>query len=113
MLILILIDVQYLQNVNFSFEKGLNGQNSLLLEVPPTDKKFPQQNFSFPPTVGRDFPSPLNAFWKILCKLYLDRFPQLFTFCDFDFVFRTMKMSFLDGDRLLLVIFLEISYIFD
>ena len=27
MLILILIDVQYLQNVIFSFEKGLNGQN--------------------------------------------------------------------------------------
>ena len=26
-LILILIDVQYLQNVDFSFEKGLNGQN--------------------------------------------------------------------------------------
>ena len=32
-LILILIDVQYLQNVVFSFEKGLNGQmpNALLL----------------------------------------------------------------------------------
>ena len=27
MLILILINVQYLQNVVFSFEKGLNGQN--------------------------------------------------------------------------------------
>ena len=27
MLILILIDVQYLHNVIFSFEKGLNGQN--------------------------------------------------------------------------------------
>ena len=27
MLILILIDVQYLQNVVFSFEKGSNGQN--------------------------------------------------------------------------------------
>ena len=27
MLILILIDVQYLQNVVFNFEKGLNGQN--------------------------------------------------------------------------------------
>ena len=27
MLVLILIDVQYLQNVVFSFEKRLNGQN--------------------------------------------------------------------------------------
>ena len=27
MLILILIDVQYLQNIVFSFDKGLNGRN--------------------------------------------------------------------------------------
>ena len=27
MLILILVDVQYLHNVGFSFEKGSNGQN--------------------------------------------------------------------------------------
>ena len=85
MLILNLIDVQYLQNVNFSFEKGSNGQISLFLEVSPPNKKSPQQNCSFPPTVGRDFPPPLNAIWKILRKLHLDGFPPLFTFGNFDF----------------------------
>ena len=87
MLILILIDVQYLQNVNFSFEKGSNGHNSLLLKVPPPDKKSPQQNFSFPPTVGKCFPPPLNAIWKSQPKLYLDGFPPFFTFCVFDYFF--------------------------
>ena len=32
MLILVLIDAQYIQNVVFSFEKGLNGQNQSLSE---------------------------------------------------------------------------------
>ena len=48
MLILILINVQYLQNVVFSFEKGSNVQNNS--RFPPPNKTIhPQQNFS-PPT---------------------------------------------------------------
>ena len=48
MLILILIDVQYLQNLVFSFEKGLNVQNHSLPDSHHSIKKFPQQNFLFP-----------------------------------------------------------------
>ena len=56
MLILILLDVQYLQNAVFSFEKGSNRQNH------PSGshqlvKKSPPQNFRFP---------PLTAIWKTL-----------------------------------------------
>ena len=40
MLISILIDVQYLQNDVFYFEKGLNDQILLLLRCPPPDKKI-------------------------------------------------------------------------
>ena len=50
MLILILINVQYLQNVVFSFEKGSNVQNNS--RFPPPNKTIhPQQNFS-PPHQG-------------------------------------------------------------
>ena len=72
MLMLILIDVQYLQNTNFSFEKGLNGQISVFLpQVPPPNKKSPHQNFSFPRTVGRDIPRhPLMLFGKF-CINYI------------------------------------------
>ena len=96
MLIFNLIDVQYLQNVNFSFGKGSNGQNLLLLVVPPPDSKFLLQNFSFPPTAGRTFPLSLYAIWKILHKLHLHGFPPLLTFCEFDLVFYSMKMPFLN-----------------
>ena len=46
MLIVILIDVHYLQNALFSFEKSLNGQNQYLsgsttLYPPPSPAKFP------------------------------------------------------------------------
>ena len=41
MLILILIDVRYSQTANFSFEKGLNPQKSLLLRFPSPSKKIP------------------------------------------------------------------------
>ena len=49
MLTLILIDVQYLQNVVFSFEKSLNDQNHLSSDSYHSIKKSPQQKFSFPP----------------------------------------------------------------
>ena len=35
MLVLILINIQYLQNVVFSFEKGLSGQNHSLSDPHP------------------------------------------------------------------------------
>ena len=63
MLILILINVQYLQIINFSFEKGLNGQNHSLSHFHHLIKKIPLVTFP-PPT---RLPSLLlNAVWKIL-----------------------------------------------
>ena len=43
MLILILIDVQYLQNVVLSFEVGLNGQISP--QIPTIQEKIPSAKF--------------------------------------------------------------------
>ena len=40
MLMLILIDVRYSQQAVFSFEKGLNHQNLLLLKFPSCGKKI-------------------------------------------------------------------------
>ena len=48
MLILILIDVQYLQNDVFSFEKDLIGQNYSSLDSDHPIKKIPLQNFLCP-----------------------------------------------------------------
>ena len=64
MLILILIDVQYLQNVDFSFEKGSNGQSNSSSDIHHPLKESPPANFPFPPV--EDFPLPLNAIWKTL-----------------------------------------------
>ena len=47
MLILILIDVQYLQNVDFSFEKGLNVQNHSSASYHSLEKS-PSKNFPSP-----------------------------------------------------------------
>ena len=64
MLSLILVDVEYLQNVVFSFEKALNGQNHL---SPDSHENPPQAEFRFPP--------PVKTIWKPLImhffKLYL------------------------------------------
>ena len=65
MLSLVLIDVQYLQNVVFSFEKDSNGQNHYLPDSHYSIKKLPQQNFIFLP-LAEIFPIPLNAIWKTL-----------------------------------------------
>ena len=53
MLILILIYVQYLQNIVFSFEKGLSGQNHSLSDFSHPIEKSPQANFlsSYPLTL--------------------------------------------------------------
>ena len=55
-LILTLINVQYLQNVVFSFENGLNGQN-----LSSSDS----YHLIFPPA-GGDFPLSLVAIWTTL-----------------------------------------------
>ena len=64
MLILILIDVQYLQTVFFSFEIGSNGQNHFPSGSHHPLKKKNQQNFQFPPVGG--FSPPLDPIWKTL-----------------------------------------------
>ena len=59
MLILILINVQYLQKVVFRFEKGLNGQNHSSGSHNLTTPLPPLQNFQFPPPLrGGIFPLP-------------------------------------------------------
>ena len=63
MLILILIDIQYTQNVVFSFEKGSNGQNHSSSVYYHLIKNIPQQNFSFPP-VGGFPPTLFGKTWK-------------------------------------------------
>ena len=66
MLILILISVQYLKNVVFYFEKGLNGQNH-----PLSDSHHPIKNLS----PGKSIPLPRDAVWNTL-----DKEPSLLTF---------------------------------
>ena len=60
MLILILVDIQYLQNVAFSFEKSLNGQNYSPSDSHPLDKKdSPIAKFPILLPTGGDFLPPL------------------------------------------------------
>ena len=58
MLILILIDVKYLYNVAFSFEKGTSGQNHSSSDSHHTIKKPPQQNFLSLPLEGDSLSAP-------------------------------------------------------
>ena len=48
MITLILIDLQYEQNVVFNFEKGSHGENHSSSDSHRTTKKSVQQNFSLP-----------------------------------------------------------------
>ena len=48
MLILILIDVQYLQNIIFSFDIGLKGQTQFSLDFHHQIKKIPPPKFTIP-----------------------------------------------------------------
>ena len=61
MLILILIDVQYLQKVVFSFEKGSNDQNHSSSGSHHPIKNPPQQNFKLPSTGKGIYPSPNHS----------------------------------------------------
>ena len=58
MLILILIDAQYLQNVVFSFEKKVKMVKITPREIPTTRQKNPPVKFPIP--------LPLNGIWKTL-----------------------------------------------
>ena len=62
MLILILINVQYLQKVFFSFEKDLNGQNHFSSGSRQPIKKLPAAKFRILPPTGGDSPHPLTLF---------------------------------------------------
>ena len=57
MLVLSLIDAQYLQNVVFSFEEGLYGQNHSF-----SDTHHPIKNFFS----KIHHPPPFNAIWKTM-----------------------------------------------
>ena len=57
-LILSFIDVQYLPNIAFSFEKDLNDQNHSSLDTPPPNN--PKQFLS---------PLPRNTIWKTLINV--------------------------------------------
>ena len=61
---LILINVQYLQNV-FFFWKRFKSLKSLFLRFSPADKKSSLQDFPLRGEGGGQFP-PLNAIWKTL-----------------------------------------------
>ena len=50
MLIYILINIQHLQNIIFSFEIGSIGENISLSDYHHSMRKSPQQNFLIPPT---------------------------------------------------------------
>ena len=63
MLILILIDVQYLQNVVLSLEKGSDDQNHSSSDSLQLIKKFLAPKFSSPLHREKS-PLPLNAIWK-------------------------------------------------
>ena len=57
-LILILIDVQYLQNVFSALKKVFESSESLIARFPPPDKKIPPQCGGFSPTPSRYLENP-------------------------------------------------------
>ena len=74
MLILILIEVQYLHKAVFTFEKGSNCQNHssssschLVKRSPPVNIPIPQlRRGIYTPPPPRAPPSPFTAFWKTM-----------------------------------------------
>ena len=66
MLILILINIQYLQNVVFSSEEGQNGQNHSSVTHHQL-KNPPRQDFASP-LLGKPSPLPVGT----ICKTLLD-----------------------------------------
>ena len=75
MLILILIDLQYVQNDVFSLEKSSVSQYQFLSDSHHLIKKFLYQNFPFPTTGGIN-PLRFNVIWKTLrSSIYLSSKP--------------------------------------
>ena len=68
MLILILTDVQYSQNVVFGFEKGLNVQNHTSSDSHHPIKKSAPPCKIYHPSLGGFLSLPLNAIWKTLAS---------------------------------------------
>ena len=66
LVILILIDVQYLQNVVFSFEKGSNGRIHSSDSHHLIKKSPPNKISHFPAPQWREYPHSLNAIWKTM-----------------------------------------------
>ena len=78
MVILLLIDAQYLQHVNCSFEKGLNGQNHSSSGYQHPIKKLPPVKFPILlPKVVLGTPSLLNTIWKTLLSNNLIHFCKI------------------------------------
>ena len=76
MLILILIDVQYLQNLVSSIEKGSNLQNHSLSDLHHSIKKIPPTKFPIPQLRGFSC-LPLNTICKILMMGDIHLSPKL------------------------------------
>ena len=73
MLILILIDVQYLQNAVFSFEKGSNSRNhSYSGSHHSVKKNYPSKisDSPLPSHCGANLSPALTTIWKTLCMEY-------------------------------------------
>ena len=79
MLILILIDVQYLQKLVFSFEKGSNVQNHSVSDSHHSIKKFPPAKFPIPLLRGF-YCLLLNFIWKTLIMGDIHLSPKLKNF---------------------------------
>lgn len=62
MVILIITDVQYLQNVVFGFEENRNGQSHCSLDTHHPIKESPQVKLPIPPTVGKFLPTPFENY---------------------------------------------------
>ena len=77
MLIAILIDVQYLQNDVFYFDKKLNGQMHASSDTHQLIKKSTLSKISyFPPLAGIYSPHPLTLFGKPWSMIYPGSFWQ-------------------------------------
>ena len=81
MLILILIDIQYLQNLIFSFEKGLNDQNHSSSDSHHLIKKIALRKIFHLHPLG-EFPHPLTLFWKPWVENHSEISPNLWQFDD-------------------------------
>ena len=79
MLILVLIDVQYLQRKLFSFEKGSNRQKRSSSGSLRSVKKSPPVKFPIPPPLGDFPPPPLTDIWKTLTSVGINMMTRQMT----------------------------------